>query len=90
MILIPEVGDVVRFKNVCWINGSGGTSYDGRGVLSFRARVTKAWEDEETGWRFWAALEEDVEAIDDFSGKALLRKGAVVFVGQFDMVKEGR
>lgn len=90
MILVPEVGDVVRFKNVCWINSVGETSHDWRGVLSFRARVTKAWEDEETGWRFWAALDEDVKAVDEFSGKSLLLKGMTVFVGQFDVVKEGQ
>lgn len=85
MRMIPEVGDTVRFNGLTWINAKGGTNSDHRGKLSFRATITKAWEDYETGWRFWAVLEEDVTAVDDFFGPAKLKKGTLVFVGQFDM-----
>ncbi len=88
MILIPEVGDTVTFHSLAWINPRGVPAMDKRRVLSFKATVTKAWEDEETGWRYWAKLKKGVDVVDTFSGKATLKKGTTVYVGQYDMKKE--
>ncbi len=87
---IPEVGDVVKFKKVVWLNASGGTAMDLRGALSFSAKITKAWHDDETGWRYWATLLEPVEAWDVFSGTERLELGRTVFVGEFDMATAER
>ena len=88
MFVILEVGDVGTFKSLTWINSSGGTSADHRGTLSFKAKVTKAWEDDETGWRYHALLEADLDVVDDFEKKTThLKAGTKVYVGQLDSVK---
>lgn len=79
-----KIGDLVEFQSACWENSEGGTSADLRGKLRFRAKITKAWDDYETGWRYHAELQEDVEVEDDFTGPEILKKGAIVYVGQFD------
>ena len=85
----PKVGDVVVFKSVSWSNEHGGTEMDNRGTLSFRATITKRWFDYETGMRYWADLEEDVEVISCFDQEhETLKKGTKVYVGQFDIKEE--
>jgi len=72
MIYIPEVGDVVKVSKFSYTNKGGrgtglseGMIIDGK-IFDERypqavaqVKIVKAWEDYETGWRYWAIAHED-------------------------------
>lgn len=51
MRVIAEVGDTVFLSGYCYSNKHGGTEVVDN--ESIGAVVTKAWYDEETGYRYW-------------------------------------
>lgn len=71
MKMIPEVGDTVTVKGYCYTNEQGGTSI---AEEKTQCKITKAWDDYECGWRYWAT--------------PLNGKHKVIYVGQFDIVEE--
>ncbi|MGH9429312.1 MAG: hypothetical protein ACRD2L_23765 [Terriglobia bacterium] len=90
MRTIPEIGDKVEFKKFAYNNERGGTElsewhkeFDGK---TFTDIVVKAWEDYETGWRFWVSPENAL-ALKIHYDKIYLSEFDIVGVEQHEKYK---
>lgn len=86
MKMIYEVGDTVSFTCFAFENKAGGTGmsnwlYDEIFRGHATGLITRAWEDYETGWRFWCkpTSKDLVDYVNRNSNRM------VVFVSGFDI-----
>jgi len=79
MKILATLGDEVVALGYCYSNLNGGTEIVDN--VRIRAKITKAWHDYETGWRYHATpINRDIKA----QGKSMENR---IFIGEFQIME---